>query len=92
MCATCKIFESVISETVLMNATGQGLMCHELYAYRKGYSCCTQLLVYQNELTRWINDGDFFDVISLTFGLRSNQPRTVSFSTVCPHWTLGRAC
>ena len=68
-CAACKIFESVISEAVMENATSQALICKEQYAYRKGYSCCTQLLVYQNELARWINDRDSLDIIM--FDLRS---------------------
>lgn len=31
-CATCKIFESVLSETILNNAGRQGLFCNEQYA------------------------------------------------------------
>ena len=54
-CASCKVFESVVAETILDNAAEQGLLCREQFAYRKGYSCCTQLLVYQNELAKFIH-------------------------------------
>jgi exonuclease III len=65
--ASCKIFEKIVADTILANATQQGLLCTEQYAYRKGYSCCTQLLTYQNELAHLINNRTPYDVVLFDF-------------------------
>ena len=61
----------------MRNATEQGLICKEQYAYRKGSSFCSHLLVHQKELARMMNNGDFFDVIMFdflsAFGLTTHQ-------------------
>ena len=89
-CSTCKLFESVISETILAHAVEQNLLCREQHAYRKGLSCCTQLLLYRNELARMINAGDSFDVIMFDFKSAFEQPDQQKFSSVCQWFPIDR--
>ena len=57
-----------------------------IYAYRRGYSCYTQLLVYQNELAEFINGEENFDVIMFDFKsvseLKTHSKLLKSFASV----------
>lgn len=66
-CSSYKLFEQVISVAILDNAVRQGAICEEQHAYRNGHSCCTQLLLYQNDVAALVNEGSFFDVVMFDF-------------------------
>ena len=66
-CASCKIFESIIAETIMSNASCQNLLFENQYAYRKHRSCELQLLKCQNDLARLFDDNIPFDMVFFDF-------------------------
>lgn len=66
-CPACKLFESILTKTILVNAMSQNLLCKEQFAYRPGYSCALQLLTCQNDFAKMLNNSDAFDIVLFDF-------------------------
>lgn len=62
-----KLFESVVGEAIMANATARNLLCENQFAYRKGRSCDVQLLLAQMDYAKTINSGESSDIVYFDF-------------------------
>lgn len=66
-CSPCKLFESIIADTIMTNADRQNLLFQNQFAYRKKYSCELQLLKCQFDLAMMFDRGEPFDIVYFDF-------------------------
>jgi len=77
----CKIFETIIRNSVVKYLETNMLILNSQHGFRKGHSCLSNLLVLLNKVTGSISSGEAVDVIFMDFAK--------AFDKV-PHIRLGR--
>jgi len=63
----CKIFKSIICDTIMQHLESQLLINSSQHAFHKGRSCLTNLLEFLDKVISCIDSGDSMDVIFLDF-------------------------
>ena len=66
-CILCKVMESFIRDVVQHHMEHFNLYCKCQHGFRKGKSCTTQLLEVMDDFSKYIDNGQAFDVIYLDF-------------------------
>jgi len=77
----CKIFESIIRDSVVHYLEVNALILDSQDGFRKGWSCLSNLLTFLDTVTSMIDSGNNVDVIFMDF--------SKAFDRV-PHVRLGR--
>ena len=62
-----KLLESIIRDALVSHLEENRLMTESQHGFRKGSSCLSNLLVFLDKATRWIDEGDAVDTIYLDF-------------------------
>jgi len=63
----CKVFESLIRDTLVKHLEGNKLIHDSQHGFRAGRSCLTNLLAFLDRVTGCIDTGDSVDVVFLDF-------------------------
>ena len=63
----CKVFESIIRESLVNHLDNFSLMLQSQHGFSKGKSCLTNLLMFLEDITKDIDEGKPMDVIYLDF-------------------------
>lgn len=63
----CKVFESIIRENIVNHLNTHSLLLQSQHGFTKGKSCLTNLLLFLEDVTKAIDQGNPLDVIYLDF-------------------------
>lgn len=63
----CKLFESVARDSIVSYLESNRLINDSQHGFRRGRSCLTNLLIFLDQVTRLVDDGNNLDVIYLDF-------------------------
>ena len=63
----CKVFESIIRDTIVEYLERNQLISTSQHGFRKGRSCLTNLLDFLDKVTGYVDSGDNVDVVFLDF-------------------------
>lgn len=63
----CKLFESLIRDVLVEHLERHQILLDSQHGFRKGRSCLTNLLIFLEQITNCVEDGDSVDVIFLDF-------------------------
>jgi hypothetical protein len=63
----CKVMESIIKDAIMTHLQANDLISHSQHGFVPGRSCATNLLTFQEELTKCLDEGIPVDVFYLDF-------------------------
>jgi hypothetical protein len=64
---SCKVMESLIKDSIMKHLQDNNLISHSQHGFIQERSCATNLLTFQEELTKCIDEGTPVDIFYLDF-------------------------
>jgi len=62
-----KLLESIIRDAIVEHLETNSLLENSQHGFRKGRSCLTNMLIFLDKITSWIDQGETVDVVYLDF-------------------------
>ena len=62
-----KLMESIIRDEIVQYLEANQLLKDSQHGFRSGRSCLTNILVFLDKITEWVDQGEMVDVVFLDF-------------------------